>query len=652
MTMTTAKRTRVHGIFLGLMSLGLAGLSLGAGCTKAGRSLVVVDVTASAELTTTLASVTVIVTHGSDAPVKTPFSGVTSWQGPNRFGVYVSSGVEGTVMVSALGADKDGTNIAVSMQTQSVMVVPGKATAPVAIALVPGNDGTGGAGGGGGVGMSGGSGGAAGPGTGGAIGPGTGGVTGPGTGGIGPGTGGAGAGSGGIGPGSGGAAGTTASGGTGGGSGGAGAAGASGRAWQGAMLAENNDLMSDYYPALAVDANGNVVVVYTHGSSLWANHFDATTGMWGTEGPIDASSMTNVSSANVAVDKNGNWLVVWQQDSDIPQHGIWQSTSTDGIHWTAPAAISTAGALFVPIMAMNQDGLAIVVWTENVPPDNTFVLTGSARVNGTWSAPHVLLAAVDGDSDDRNPAVTVSGTGTGIVSWEEDDKGTAAQLSVWQARFTAGTWSTAALVESYDGGQSFSAGAAANNAGQSIITWIEDTSSTSQLWAQRFPASGTPEAPVMVAEGGNIAYTPSPSVTLDDSGAATVAWAFDVKSKFDVYTARAVWGQPWLAPMAMETDDDAADDNMQDFEWVTDPFVGHDAVGNVVLGWRKRTGARFDMWARNYSATTSTWGPATLLETMDTNNVYSPTLAVGPNGVAVTSWYYGYQFDIWANVYR
>jgi len=625
----------------------LTGLTLAFGCTKAGKSLVPVVVDGSDPA---LALLTIDVTQGSKT-VGTATFAQQPWQSPMNVGVYVSADVSGSVMVSAIGRNSGGTPIVMSDGSATVTVMAGKTSSSVAIHLIPYTGG--GAGGAGGMAPgSGGMGGALSS-TGGMNNPGSGGASGgaPGSGGVMmPGSGG----SAGGGPGTGGKATGGAGNVAGSGNGGAGgAAGKSGRAWQGAMLAETNDTVNNYVPVFAVDGKGNIVVVYMHGTGLASAYYDSAKGTWGPEVVIDGSPMTNaLDTPNVAVDKNGNWLAVWQQDPDIPQHGIWQSTSTDGTHWTAPAAITTTGNLFEPVLAMNQDGTAVVVWTENVPPDNQFTLTASARVNGTWTAPHVLLAGTD--SGERYAAAAVTSTGTGIVTWEQGDGTTADELSVWQARFSGGAWGAATLVESFDSGQAYSGNVATNNAGQAVLTWLQDGSSTTQLWAQRYPATGSPEAAVMVAEGGSIAWDPSPVVTLDDSGTATAAWAFQIKTKYNVYTARASWNQAWAAPMAMETDDDATDDqaNSDDFSWVTSPSLGHDAAGNVALVWRKRTGTRFDMWARNYDAAGATWGAGVLLESKNDNTVYAPSMAMGPTGVAVAGWYYGYEFDIWANVYR
>jgi hypothetical protein len=65
--------------------------------------------------------------------------------------------------------------------------------------------------------------------------------------------------------------------------------------------------------------------------------------------------------------------------------------------------------------------------------------------------------------------------------------------------------------------------------------------------------------------------------------------------------------------------------------------------------WRKRMGARFDVWGQRYAGG---WGSAAPLETRDTNSVFGPDVAVGGNGTAVAAWYYGTELTVYANVYR
>ncbi|HEX2659569.1 MAG TPA: hypothetical protein VHU40_14900, partial [Polyangia bacterium] len=570
------------------------------------------------------------------------------WAAGATFGVFLDSDVHGKVALTAEGfTSTSGAAVAVSNR-QLVDVVAGQASAAVALHLVPGTVGQpdGGVGGAGTGGAGTGGMGAGGMGTGG-MGTGGMGVGGSSTGGVGGGTSGTGgAATGGQGTGGQGQGGTGVGGGT-------SAGGKAGRMWQGAKLAENNVLMDDYYPATAVDSKGNIVVAYVHGSSVWANYFNAATGTWGTEASVDSPTGGDAESLNVAVDKDGKWLMVWDHRYDSTPHGIWQSTSSDGVKWSTPSAITTTGRVFAPTLAMNANGAAAVTWTENVG-ENKFTPTASVRVNGTWSAPRALMTGID--SSDRNPVLAVNSAGDALVVWEAYADLNADFSSVFQARYSGGAWATASLVNS--GAKSaFSPAIDANNAGQMVVTWIETTSTVAELWGRRFPATGAPEAPVKITEGSNITYDPTPVVTLDDSGTATAAWAFEVKQKYNAYTSRAAWGQPWSAAMAMETDDAAADDRKNEFEWVIYPGLAHDAAGNVVLAWKKRTGTRFDMYARNYDAQSGMWRPATLLETHDTDgtnetSVYAPSVSMGPNGVAIVAWYYGWEHDIWANIYR
>ena len=66
---------------------------------------------------------------------------------------------------------------------------------------------------------------------------------------------------------------------------------------------------------------------------------------------------------------------------------------------------------------------------------------------------------------------------------------------------------------------------------------------------------------------------------------------------------------------------------------------------------QKRTGTRFDLYARRYPVG-GPWGAPTLLETRDTYSVFWPALGVSTNGTAVAAWYHATEFDIWANVWR
>ena len=143
----------------------------------------------------------------------------------------------------------------------------------------------------------------------------------------------------------------------------------------------------------AVDAAGNAVVVYRHGTNIRASRYNAATDAWTMPVGVETRTGGQAYSPSIAVDKNGLWLVIWQQDQAMSLKGLWQSTSTDGMTWSAPTAITTAAGsipVAAPVLALNKDGTAVAAWTGRDPVAGNFPCVASIRSAGAWSAPVVM----------------------------------------------------------------------------------------------------------------------------------------------------------------------------------------------------------------------------------------------------------------------
>ena len=433
--------------------------------------------------------------------------------------------------------------------------------------------------------------------------------------------------------------------------GGAGAGGTGGGQvvgmWRGPVAVAMDPGLNEYAQDVAVDASGNAVVVYQHGGETWSNYYSATTGNWGTPVAIDARPGSATQQANIAVDKNGGWLAVWAQSPNDTLMGIYTSSSTNGTTWSAISPLTNTKS-WAPVLAMNADGGAIVAWTEAVGNLWQAAATTRATTGSAWGTPTVMRAG--DDNGNRDPVVTMSGTGEGFVLWTQDD---ADWISVWMRQHTPSGWQPAALFESYASQSAYSPALAANKAGTVIGSYLQVTSATMQLWTRRYtPGSGF-AAPLKAGEAGDLETVFFPSITLDESGVATAAWAASIQQKYQVFTSRAgATDAAWPTAMQMETDNAATEDDPNSIVVRAPmPIVKNDTAGNVTLIWRKRTGTRFDLYARRYPIG-GPWGAPTLLETRDTNSVLWPSLGVGVNGTAVAAWYYGTEYDVWANVWR
>lgn len=615
-------------------------LTLGAAlsCSEKGRSLVLLSLEAPESLSALLKSVDVAVSKDGNEVASKTFA----WKADstNHVGVFVPKGVTGAVDIRVIGRNSTGSEVAMVMSDAPVAVVPGGSSLELSLYLQPSNPGSGGAGG-------------AGTGGAGGTGAGTGGA-GPGTGGVSPGTGGAAGGatgSGGAGTATGGAAGGLGgarSGGAGGA--GTGGAGGGGPGWRGAKVVEADVLVPNWTPAVAVDAMGNAVLVYRHGTGIRASRYNAATDAWSAPVGIETRTGGQAYSPQIAVDKNGQWLVIWQQDESMSLRGMWSSTSADGSTWTAPVAITTASASR-PTLAMNKDGAAVAAWYGRESGSGPFPCTASVRTAGVWSTPTVMKASNTANGYPEQ-AVAISGTGEAYVVWQDPDDGPAREYSIWMRRYAAGAWAPATLVESYDAGGADTQSVAANATGQVIIAWRQAGATVDEMWARRYTTGGVATAPVLLGQGVWIAWDPLSSATIDDAGVSTVAWSFEVQKKFNAYSARAAHTAAFPAdPTAIETDNQAAAvNNALEEEAKIYPVLGSDGAGNVVIVWRKRTGTRFDLWSRRLS--NGTWGTPSLIEDQNAASVPYPVLCVGTNGTAVAAWYYQGDNRIWANVLR
>jgi len=78
-----------------------------------------------------------------------------------------------------------------------------------------------------------------------------------------------------------------------------------------------------------------------------------------------------------------------------------------------------------------------------------------------------------------------------------------------------------------------------------------------------------------------------------------------------------------------------------------------DGAGNAVVIWRK-TGANglSTLWSRRMDASGMLGTTTTRIDNQNVASAYAHSLAVSANGMAVAVWYYGFEFDIWANVFR
>ncbi len=186
-------------------------------------------------------------------------------------------------------------------------------------------------------------------------------------------------------------------------------------------------------PQVAMDNNGNAVIVWCQSDGSFNNQIfksEYRNNAW-----THPSSLTDnispdgqyASSPQVAMDNNGNAVIVWQQN-DGANGQIFKSEYRSGA-WTHPADLTDnispdedAGA---PEAAMDDNGNAVIVWDQYIDTDNINIhIFKSEYRNGAWTHPASLTDNISpdpGQEDASSPQAAMDNNGNAVIVWQQND---------------------------------------------------------------------------------------------------------------------------------------------------------------------------------------------------------------------------------------
>src|SRR3990172_6469166 len=121
---------------------------------------------------------------------------------------------------------------------------------------------------------------------------------------------------------------------------------------------------------IAIDANGNVVVVWIENGYV-KSRSKPISGSW--SATIDTLSNFGAEVPQVVLDDNGNAIALWSENGIIKAAGKPLEGS-----WTPSDTLSGTGASF-PHIVTDSSGNAVAIWEEN-----GFIKSATKLVNGSW----------------------------------------------------------------------------------------------------------------------------------------------------------------------------------------------------------------------------------------------------------------------------
>jgi hypothetical protein len=253
--------------------------------------------------------------------------------------------------------------------------------------------------------------------------------------------------------------------------------------WGMAQLIENNNTPANE-PQIVLGNDGNGVAVWRQSDgtsdSIWANRYTAGVG-WGIAEQIEANNLPiSGTPPRLAIDGNGNVLVIWRH-SDGTRGNIWSNRYAVGSGWDVPQLIETEnGETWAERLAVDANGNGIAVWQQF---DGTRFNIWSNRytVGSGWETAQVIETE---NNDASAPQIALDASGNGIAAWPQFD-GTRYNL-VFNRYVVGSGWSGPKLVEPDSANHALNARLAIESGGKGILAWRQHDGTSFNIRSSRF----------------------------------------------------------------------------------------------------------------------------------------------------------------------
>ena len=342
---------------------------------------------------------------------------------------------------------------------------------------------------------------------------------------------------------------------------------------------------------------------------------------WDAAAPVLIAKADYLGLQGLGVDRLGNAVVVWEQESNQQVYAIWASSRPAGGSWQAPTALRNEDhpamgldsnmIAIPPQLAVSDNGTGVAIWPMHFGLSPIQLYASHYASSQGWDGP-VVISALPADggvgppgvrgvgNGQSGPQIAIDPNGNAIAVWSEGVQDVDAQATnyapqIYARRYgAAGGWGAAALLSA--NGQAIPGTSqttmdsetphvAVDPAGDAVAVW--SVSSTKSGGAEAVQAAhydaatstwGAP-AFVDVCNGCSTAisgYQTTPRVAMDAQGNAIAIW-----NRFDghgVWSSRFTKAGGWSAPQ-----DISDSKNEQDAD--DSPRVAIDATGNAVATW-------------------------------------------------------------------
>jgi hypothetical protein len=310
------------------------------------------------------------------------------------------------------------------------------------------------------------------------------------------------------------------------------------------------------------DGAGGVIACWSGISgatqAVWAQRINSSgTLLWGSSGVTVCSSTGAPQAQKMVGDGAGGAILVWQDARLLGDIDLYvQRINSNGVpQWNSngEAINLLGGAQHSPTVATDGAGGMVLAWTDDRSGDHQ-VFAQRVFANGSYAwHSNGLMLCPNCAPNPQHPARIIANNGGAIVTWQQTDAVQGTQALRAQKVDATGnlTWGMGGIPVCLAGNPALGT-AGMDTEGNGFVVWSDERNGSSDIYAQRFDASGVvwPANGIVIssADGSQT----SPGMTVPFAG-LVVAWQDRRNDAGDIFVNRVSTGGDIAVPPSFVT---------------------------------------------------------------------------------------------------
>lgn len=345
----------------------------------------------------------------------------------------------------------------------------------------------------------------------------------------------------------------------------------------------------------------------------------------------------------VAMNSSGYCVAAWEGNLNTLPDGITYDViitniRSSGGDWSTvriPSVISEEVDVENPFVAVNDAGLAVMLWIQFDNNLGAMTMASFLPFGGEWTTPYVLDNYGFQIDFEKTPRVSIDPNGNVVASWEVGSNPPSNEIHAATYNASTGLW-TVVVLDPSPNNFTYTYNAIDPN-GNAVVTWTKQITSspdsTFQVMSSFFTYGSGWSAPVAVSAV-NFSQDDA-NVTIDPFGNATATWGNifidnNIQTR-EVYASRKPFGGSWSAPIRISTPGIDSDvDNA-----LVNRTIDVDNEGNVIT--LLSVGRQEDLQSAFYSIQTGWQQPLSI----NAPRSFYSNIGLGSCGFALAEWYDG-----------